>query len=256
MVRYFDTHAHYDDKRFASDRDRLLESLPEKGVKLLLNPGSNMRSSRASVALAEKYPFIYAAAGVHPHDAAGFGGGHAAELKKMAANPKVMAIGEIGLDYYRNLSPRAEQIGCFERQLALAEELKMPVIIHDRDAHEDTLSILRGFKLKGVVYHCYSGSLEYAKILLGLGWHISFTGAITFKNARHSIETIKYMPLDRLMIETDAPYLAPHPYRGERCDSAFLPLISEAAARARGIPAAELAEAAFVNGVGFFGIPL
>jgi TatD DNase family protein len=256
MVRFFDTHAHYDDKRFARDRDSVLNGLPEKGIELVMNPGSDMRASRASVELAEKYPFIYAAVGVHPHDADTFTESNASELKKLAARPKVLAIGEIGLDYYRDLSPRDKQAECFERQLALAEELQMPVIVHDRDAHEDTLAILRNFKLKNVVYHCYSGSREYAKILLNLGWHISFTGAITFKNARHSHETIQYMPLDRLMLETDAPYLAPHPYRGERNDSAFMPLIAESAAHTRGIPVEELAEAAFVNGARFFGIDI
>lgn len=256
MIRYFDTHAHYDDKRYASDRDGVLNSLSASGVGLVMNPGSDMPASRAAVDIAAKYPFVYAAVGVHPHDAAGFTEENAAELKKLAARPKVMAIGEIGLDYFRDLSPRDKQAECFERQLALAEELQMPVIVHDRDAHEDTLAILRKFKLKDVVYHCYSGSREYAEILLGLGWHISFTGAITFKNARHSHETIKHMPLDRLMLETDAPYLAPHPYRGERNSSAYMPLIAEAAASARGIPVEELAEAAFVNGARFFGIPL
>ena len=256
MARYFDTHAHYDEKRYADDRHELLGSLPERGVELVLVPGCHMKSSRASIALSEKYAFIYSAVGVHPHDSSSLRNGDIEELKKLSNHPKVMAIGEIGLDYHYDFSPREAQRACFEKQLALAQELQMPVIVHDREAHEDTLNILRGYQLKDVVYHCYSGSLEHAKSLLNLGYYLGFTGAVTFKGARHALETLQYMPLDRILLETDAPYLAPEPHRGERNDSTYLPFVAEAAARARNTTVEEIAEAAFQNGKRFFGISL
>ncbi|MCL1819694.1 MAG: TatD family hydrolase [Oscillospiraceae bacterium] len=254
-MRYFDTHAHYDDKRFNHDRDAVLSSLTEHGVELVVNPGADMRSSRAALRLAEKYPFIYAAVGIHPHDAAEVNEENVSELKRMAAMPKVVAIGEIGLDYYRDLSPRDVQKRSFERLLQLAQELQIPIIVHDRDAHADTLDILRGFKLKAVVYHCFSGSLDYARTLLGLGWYLSFTGSITFKGAYKSHETIRYMPIDRLMLETDAPYLAPQSNRGERNDSTLMPEATRLIADLRGITLEELTETTFETGKRFFGIP-
>jgi len=253
MPRYFDTHAHYDDKRFDGDRDKIISSLGEHNVELVLNPGSCMRSSRAAVALSGKYHFIYSAVGVHPHYVKGLTEDSISELRQMSKHPKVAAIGEIGLDYYRDLSPRDVQKRWFERQLQLAAELDMPVIIHDRDAHADTLDILKSFSLKAVVYHCYSGSLEYAKVLLRQGYYLSFTGAITFKGAQKSHDVIRYMPLERLMLETDAPYLAPEPWRSKRNDSTLLRPVAQFMADIRGITIEELSEATFLTGKDFFG---
>jgi TatD DNase family protein len=254
MPRYFDTHAHYDDKRFDIDRDEILSSLCRHHVELVLNPGSCIKSSRASVVLSDEYPFIYSAVGVHPHYVKSLTEDSISELKDMSKHPKVVAIGEIGLDYYRDLSPRDVQKRWFECQLQLAAELDMPVIIHDREAHADTLDILRNFKPKAVVYHCYSGSLDYAKVLLRLDYYLSFTGSITFKGAQKSHDVIRYMPLDRLMLETDAPYLAPMPKRGERNDSTLLPPTAQLMADIRGITLEELTEATFQTGKNFFGI--
>lgn len=254
MPRYFDTHAHYDDARFDEDRDALIASLTGNNVELVVNPGSDMESSRAAVGLSEKYSFIYSAVGVHPHEAEGLTEEDISELRSLSKRDKVVAVGEIGLDYYRDLSPRSAQKLAFERQLQLAYEINMPVIIHDREAHADTLDILRNFDLKSVVYHCYSGSLEYAKTLLTLGYYLSFTGAITFKGAQKSHDVIRYMPIDRLMLETDAPYLAPAPHRGERNDSTFLPPVAQLMADIRGITIDELTEATFQTGKRFFGV--
>ena len=254
MARYFDTHAHYDDKRFDGDREALIMSLAEHNIELVVNPGSSMRSSRAAVELSERYPFFYGAVGVHPHDAKELTENGVSELKRMTKHPKVVAVGEIGLDYHYDFSPRDIQKRGFERQLQLAVDTGMPVIIHDREAHADTLDILKNFKLKAVVYHCYSGSLEYAKVLLGRGYYLSFTGAVTFKGAYRSHEVIRYMPIDRLMLETDAPYLAPAPHRGKRCDSTFLPAIARAISDIRGIAPEELAETTYHTGREFFGI--
>jgi TatD DNase family protein len=251
---YFDTHAHYDDSDFDADRDELISSLPENGVSLVVDPGSNMPSSRIAMSIAEKYPFVYFAAGVHPHDAKDMTDSDLVELEQMTGHKKCVAIGEIGLDYHYDLSPRDTQKLCFYRQMELARRTGKPVIIHEREACADVLDIVTQFKdIKGV-YHCFSGSWETAKVILDQGWYLSFTGVITFKNVRRPLEVIEKMPLDRLMIETDSPYLSPVPVRGTRNNSANLKYIAAKAAEVRGISSEKLAELAMENGRRFFGI--
>ena len=251
---YFDTHAHYDDEAFDLDRDAVLSSLPENGVGLALNPASNMASSRLCVELSEKYPFLYAAVGVHPHDTKEMTDASLDELRSLASNEKVVAIGEIGLDYHYDFSPREVQRARFREQLELARELRLPAIIHEREACEDCLNIVSDFPDVRGVFHCFSGSRETAEIILKQGWYLSFTGVITFKNARRSHEVIENMPLDRLMIETDSPYLAPVPHRGERNTSLNLPHIAEKIAELRGLSLDEVAALTTENGKRFFGI--
>lgn len=251
---YFDTHAHYDDEQFDPDRDELLSSMPENGVELIVDPGSDLRSSLKAANIAEKYPFVYAAAGIHPHDASTADADTCNEIIRLAARPKVIAIGEIGLDYYYDHSPRVIQKEAFAEQLEIARQLKMPVITHEREACADFLDIISGFcDVPGVV-HCFSGSWETAKIILDMGWCLSFTGSITFKNARRAPEVIKNIPSDRFFIETDSPYLAPVPNRGRRNCSLNLPYIAAKIGELRGISAEEAAHAALVNGKRFFGI--
>jgi TatD DNase family protein len=252
---FFDTHAHYDDPAFDMDRADVLSSLKDAQISLVMNPGSDLASSRASVQLAETYDFVYAAVGVHPHEAKEMREGDLETLRTLAAHPKVKAIGEIGLDYYYDHSPRDVQQQRLREQMALAEECKLPVIIHDRDAHGDCFDVVRSFPNVTGVYHCYSGSLEMAKQLLDLGWYLSFNGAITFKNARKALEVISYMPLDRLMLETDSPYLSPVPFRGKRNDSRRVPIVAETIAALRQMPVEEVAKITTENGKRFFRIP-
>ena len=251
---FFDTHAHLDDAAFDSDRDEIIASLAGFGVTRVLNASSDMESSKRTVSLCNKYDFIYGAVGVHPHDAENMIDADFDTLRDMVKHPKIRAIGEIGLDYYYDNSPRDIQKARFTDQLHLARELNLPVIIHDRDAHEDCLKILRNFTDLKVVYHCYSGSLEYAKILISLGFYLSFTGAATFKNAKAAPTVIEWMPLDRIMIETDCPYLAPVPHRGKRNFPGFVPLIAEKIAELRGLSINEVADITFKNGSEFFNI--
>jgi TatD DNase family protein len=252
---YFDTHAHYDDSWFDSDREELLSKLlPQSGVELLINPGINGASSMQAVEFAEKYDYVYAAVGWHPSDAADFDDDSTALLRRMAAHPKVKAIGEIGLDYFHEGASHEVQQAVFRRQLALAMELNLPVIVHDRDAHADCLEIISDFpELRGV-FHCYSGSAEMAMEIIRRGWYLSFTGAVTFKNARKAPEVISAVPMDRIMIETDSPYLTPVPFRGKRNDSRHIHLVAERIAELRGIPAEEVARITLENGRRFFGI--
>ncbi len=251
---FFDTHAHLDDKAFDEDRDDVIASLKDFSVTRVLNASSDMPSSERTIALCDKYDFIYGAVGVHPHDAENMKDSDFDTLRNMAKHQKIRAIGEIGLDYYYDHSPRDIQKARFTDQLHLARELKLPVIIHDRDAHEDCLNILRDFTDLKVVYHCYSGSLEYAKILISLGFYLSFTGAATFKNAKAAPAVIEWMPLDKIMIETDCPYLAPVPHRGKRNFPGYVPLVAEKIAELRGISVNEVADITFKNGNEFFNI--
>jgi len=251
---YFDTHAHYDNPRFDADRRTLLERLPRQGISLVLNPGYDMPSSRMAVALADDYPFIYASVGFHPHDAKEMLTGDLDRLETLTRHPKVVAVGEIGLDYHYDHSPREVQRARFREQMGLARRVGLPAIIHQREAAEDTLAVLRDFRdVRGVV-HCYSGSLEMARMLLDMGWYISFTGVVTYKNARKSHEVIRAMPRDRLMLETDAPYMAPEPYRGKRCSSLYLPQIAGAVAELWGVTTEEVAAITTENGKRCFGI--
>ncbi|MDR2361067.1 MAG: TatD family hydrolase [Oscillospiraceae bacterium] len=253
---FFDTHAHYDDMRFDSDRDELLgRVLPENGVDLVVNIGSSMQTSRKSVELASRYDYIYAAVGVHPGESEEY---DIAELETLASFPKVVAIGEIGLDYHYSEPDREIQTAAFVAQMELAAKLKLPVVIHDRDAHEDCLRVVKDFcrrysDLRGV-FHCYSGSAEMANEIVKLGWSVSFTGVITFKNARKARETAAAVPIDRIMIETDCPYLSPEPNRGKRNDSSNLRYIAEVIAELKGTSAEDAARITAANGRRFFGI--
>ena len=251
----FDTHAHYDSGAFNADRMEVLASMPEKGVELILNPGCDLETSRTAVSLANAFPFVYAAVGVHPSDCETYSDEVEQELRKLAEDPKVKAIGEIGLDYYwEDNAPAEVQKAVFRRQMDLARELKLPVIIHDREAHRDCLEIVKEYPdLKGV-YHCYSGSVEDAKTLVKLGWMISFTGVVTYKNARKSLEVIEWLPMDRIMIETDSPYLTPVPFRGKRNDSGHVHYVAETIAQVKGMDVEEVVRITTENGKRFFNI--
>ena len=253
----FDTHAHYDSRKFDSDRDAVLSALPGQGVTLVVNPGCDLGSSRKAIALAERYPFVYAAVGVHPEDCGGWQDGDTDVLRELAAKPKVVAVGEIGLDYYWPENPPKDlQQKVFRAQLALAAELDLPVIVHDREAHGDCMDIVREFPDVRGVFHCYSGSGSMAKELVRLGWMISFTGVITYQNARKAVEAAQAVPLDRLMIETDSPYMAPVPHRGERNHSGFVAHICQRLAEIKGISAEDCARITLENGRRFFKIPV
>lgn len=245
----FDTHAHLDDHRFDSDREALLARLPEQGIGLLMNPGWDLPSSQSAVALAQAHSWIYAAIGSHP-DAADRLGADVLEAYRQLVkkNPRVKAIGEIGLDYHHEDVPRQQQILCFREQMALARELGLPVIVHEREAHEDALEILREFPQVTGVFHCYSGSAEMAKLLVSKGWYIGFTGVITFKNARKLVETALSIPLDRMVIETDCPYMAPEPFRGRRNDPGYLYRMAERLAELRGVTPEEMQQITLENG--------
>ena len=252
----FDTHAHYDAEQFDPDRDQVLEALPSRGVSLVVDPGCDIPSSRAALALAEKYPFLYAAVGYHPESCAPYRPEELDILRDMARHPKVVAIGEIGLDYYWEENPPKElQQQVFRRQMALAEELDLPVIVHDREAHADALAIVREFPRVRGVFHCFSGSAEMARELVKLGWMVSFTGVLTYKNARKALEAAAAVPLERLMIETDSPYMAPVPKRGTRNDSRNVAFICEKLAEVKGISPEECQQITWENGKRFFRIP-
>ncbi len=232
MMKYsgiFDSHAHYDDDKFDSDRDALIPALFQGGVCAVINAASDMKSAVFSVSLSQKYPRMFACVGVHPHSASEVVS-DASYLKQLEeyylSSEKVVAIGEIGLDYHYDFSPREAQKTVFEQQLLLAKKLAAPVTIHIREATEDAMAILKKHRPRGVV-HCFSGSAETAKETLELGLYIGITGVATFKNAKKIVDVTKVVPLDRLLIETDAPYMAPVPHRGERCDSRMLSLVAE-----------------------------
>ena len=249
----FDTHAHYDDSRFDGDRDAVLAALPEAGVELVLDPGCDLPSSRAAAALAERYGHVYAAAGIHPENCAGFQDADLAALRQLLAQPKVAAIGEIGLDYYwAENPPRDFQQMVFRKQLALAEELDLPVIVHDREAHGDSLSIIREFPAVTGVFHCFSGSPEMAEELLKRGWYLGFDGPITYKNARRAPEVAAITPLERMVVETDAPYLSPVPVRGRRNDSRYLPYVIAKLAEWKGVTPEEMTRITCENGKRLF----
>ncbi len=253
---FFDTHAHYDDEQFDLDRAELLRGLPEHGIGCVVNPGCNLASSQKAVSYAEAYPHVYAAVGVHPSDAGDCTPDTLDQLRRLAqSHPKVRAIGEVGLDYYwEDYAPHEVQRACLRAQMALAEELNLPVLFHDREAHGDSLAMVREFPGVRGVMHCYSGSLEDAKTLVRLGWMLSFTGSVTFKNARKAPEVIQWLPLDRIMIETDSPYLAPVPHRGHRNDSRLVPLVAEKIAELKGLALEEVERATTENAMRFYNI--
>ena len=254
-MNLFDTHAHMDDEAFVSDREELLRALPEQGIALLMNPGCSLASSRAACDLAEKYDYIYAAVGSHP-DAADEVNQETLEAYRMLCkqNSKVKAIGEIGLDYHYEDIPREIQLRAFRDQMALARELNLPVIVHEREAHEDGMAVVREFPEVTGVFHCYSGSAEMARQLVKLGWYIGFTGVLTFKNARKALEVAQSIDLSRIVLETDCPYMSPEPFRGKRNDPGKLYRMAQVLGQLRGIPAEEAAGIALENGKRLYGI--
>lgn len=251
---FFDSHAHLDDRRFDDDRAQILEDLKNHGVGLVMNVGCDLTSSLASIRLAKTYPFLYAAVGSHPDDAEAVNDNLIAMYRQLAQEEKVKAIGEIGLDYHYEDPPRAVQLPAFRAQLALARELDLPVVVHEREAHADAMELVREFSDVHGVFHCYSGSLEQAKELVRRGWYIGFTGVITFKNARKAVEVAQWMPLDRILIETDCPYMAPEPWRGRRNDSRYVPLMAKKIAEIKGLALEEVEAATTENAKRLFGI--
>ena len=251
---YFDTHAHYDDRAFDADRETLLQSLGEGDVKLIIDPGCDAPSSRRALELAERFPFIYAAVGLHPEELDKYSPESFEEICSMARHPRCVAIGEIGLDYYWDASHKEEQKALFRRQIELALELDKPVIVHDREAHGDCLEIVRDYPGLRGVFHCYSGSAEMAKKLLKLGWYLGFDGPVTYKNARKALEVLELCPMDRMLMETDSPYLSPVPMRGKRNDSSNLRYVSEKIAQVKGLSPEEVARLSLDNGCRLFGI--
>ncbi len=250
----FDTHAHYDDERFDEDRDTVLKSLNEHGCSLVVDPACDLASCEKVLELADKYSFIYAAVGVHPHSAEEDGNGDYLEkIREFAKHKKVVAIGEIGIDYHYDFSPREKQKAVFAAQLQLANELDLPVIIHDREAHADTLELVKKYRPKGII-HCFSGSAETAKEFLKLGMYIGFTGSVTFKNANKLLLAAEAVPEDRILLETDCPYMAPVPYRGQRCDSTLIPATAERLAEIRGTDAQTLIDRARENALRVYSI--
>lgn len=250
----FDSHAHYLDSRFDDDRDEVLTSLLSGKVCGIIENGTTASSSQKALQLAHRYDTLWAAVGIHPEEAASATPDDIATLERLAADDKAVAIGEIGLDYhYEEYCPRAVQQHWFGVQLELANRLGLPVVVHDREAHEDTLRFLQEYHPAGVV-HCFSGSAEMARELLKLGLYIGIGGVVTFKNARKTVEVAAMLPLDRLLLETDAPYLAPVPHRGHRCDSSLIRHTADTIAAIRGITTDELLDITAANARRLYGI--
>ena len=249
----FDTHAHYDADQFASDREAVLSALPAAGVGLVVDPGCDVASSREAAALAERFDHVYAAAGIHPEDCAGCTDADFDAIRELCRREKVVAVGEIGLDYYwKENPPRDFQEQVFRRQIELALELDLTVIIHDREAHGDSLRIVLDYPGLRGVFHCFSGSPEMAQELLKRGWYLGFDGPITYKNAKRAPEVAAITPLDRIVIETDAPYMAPVPFRGKRNDSRLLPYVVEKLAEWKGVTPEEMTDITWQNGLRLF----
>lgn len=247
----FDTHAHYDDERFNEDRDSLLKELHRDLVINILNAGTNLNTSQDSVSLANSYDFISAAVGIHPFYANDLPADYIDIVCKYSKDKKVVAIGEIGLDYHYEDYNKNLQVKIFEDQLKLANDLNLPVIIHERDAHLDTLNLLKKYKPKGVV-HCFSGSLELANEIISLGMYIGLGGVVTFKNAVKTVKVAQEIPIDRILLETDAPYMAPTPFRGKRCDSSMILYTAAKIAEIRNIKTADLLKQTLHNAKSLF----
>ncbi|WP_265446820.1 TatD family hydrolase [Acetivibrio straminisolvens] len=252
----FDSHAHYDNKRFNEDRFEIIKKAYDSGVTYILNASADMASAEETITLTCKFDFVYGAVGVHPHSAAEMDENDIAKLKNFAKEDKIVAIGEIGLDYYYDFSPREQQRLWFAKQINLAKELNLPIIVHDRDAHKDVLDIIKSEQARDVggVFHCYSGSVEMLRDVLDNNFCISVGGTLTFKNAKKAVEVVERVPLDRLLIETDCPYLTPEPHRGKRNDSSYVRLVAEKIAQIRGISFEEVAETTTNNAKRLFRI--
>lgn len=251
----FDSHAHYDDRRYDADRTEVFRQIRENGVCHLINVGCDMESSQNSISFAEQYDFFHAAVGIHPEYAEEATAENLTRIEAMLLHEKVAALGEIGLDYHWDEPPRDIQREAFERQLKLAVRLDIPVIIHSRDATEDTMRLLAQYRPKGVM-HCFSGSAETAKEVVKLGMYVGFTGVVTFKNARRALEAAAVVPIDRLLLETDCPYMAPVPFRGKRTTSDMIAYSAEVLARVKGISAQELIDRTRENAMRLFNISL
>lgn len=253
---YFESHAHYDDSKFDKDRDKLIPELKEKGVEYIVNVGANLKSSIKSVELAEKYDFIYAAVGVHPHDVAKLDEDDMDRLYGLSQRDKVVAIGEIGLDYYYDSSPRDIQKDWFIEQIELAKEMELPIIVHSRDAAKDTFDIIKGTEAGDVggVIHCFSGSVEMAKDYIEEGFYIGVGGIVTFTDANKIIEVVKQIPLEKILIETDCPYLSPIPNRGKRNESTNLVYIVDKIAEIKNLSTEEVAKVTLENAKTLFDI--
>jgi len=256
MTKLFDTHAHLDAPQFDEDREEMIARAREAGVELIVNIGFDRQTIPTTMELAEKYDFIYAAVGWHPVESIYMQEEDLGWIESLCSHPKVVAIGEIGLDYHWDTSPKDVQHKVFRQQIALAKKVKKPIIIHNRDAHADIIKILKeeGAAEVGGIMHCFSGSWEIAKQCLDMNFYISFGGPVTFKNAKVPKEVLKNVPLDRLLIETDCPYLTPHPYRGKRNESAYVALVAETAAQIKEISLEELAQITMQNGKNCFRI--
>ncbi len=252
-LKVIDTHAHYDDDAFDDDRYELLSSVLSESVDSIITIGTSIEKSRFSVEIAEKFDRVYAAVGIHPEDCVNIPDDYIELLKDMSRNKKVVAIGEIGLDYHYDGYNKDIQIKIFREQLELAEELNLPVIIHSRDATQDTMEILREYKPKGVM-HCFSGSAETAREIIALGMMISFTGVLTFKNSRRAVEACAAVPMDRLMLETDCPYMAPIPHRGKRNNSSYTVHTAEKVAEIKGLTTEEVISICNRNAISFFNL--
>lgn len=249
-----DSHAHYDDKAFDADRDEILEKCRQNNVTHIINAGSNLNSSAKGIEMARKYPFIYAAVGIHPHDSARCNDKTLDLLKALAGNKKVVAIGEIGLDYHYDFSPRDVQREWLAKQIGLAKSLMLPIIIHDREAHKDILDIIKaenGYETGGV-FHCFSGSAEMAREVMNLGFKLGIGGTITFKNARKIIEVVNFAPMDMLLVETDCPYLAPEPYRGKRNWSGLIKFVLNKISEIKNVSYETAEEATSLNAINLF----
>lgn len=252
----FDSHAHLNDEKFDEDRDELIKSLKEKGVDLVLNIGADIESSIESIELSKNYDFIYASVGVHPHEVSSMNEESIETLRELSKNEKVVAIGEIGLDYYYDNSPRETQKEWFIKQIELANELKLPIIIHDRDAHQDTFDIIKKYKSPeiGCVIHCFSGSVELAREYIKMNCYISIPGTVTFKNNRKTVEVAREIPLEYLLIETDSPYMAPTPHRGKRNDPSLVQFVADKIAVEKGISYEKVCEVTKENAKKLFNI--
>lgn len=250
----FDTHAHYDDKTFDEDRYELLEELNRNNVGLIIDPGCDLKSSQAAIELAERYSFIYAAVGIHPEEIDDFSEDSFGKVMELAKHPKCVAIGEVGLDYYWDDSQKEKQKEIFRRQIAVSLSLNKPLIVHDREAHCDCIEILSHFNGTRGVFHCYSGSAEMAKELLKAGWYLGFDGPVTYKNARKAIEVLEICPMDRILVETDSPYMSPVPMRGKRNNSGNIKYIIDKIAEVKGMTPEEVERITMENGCRLFGI--
>ncbi len=254
MHNIFDTHSHYTDSAFDDDREELLNSLPNMGVRYIMLASTCAEDIEKNAVLAEKYSYVYTSAGFHPENIADLPEDYISIVRDaVSENPKAMAIGEIGLDYHYDGYDREKQIEVFERQVSLSKELDIPIIVHSRDATEDTLNILKKYQPSGVV-HCFSGSAETAREIIKLGMYIGFTGVITFRNAKKAICSLEVVPMDRLLLETDCPYMSPVPFRGKRCDSSMIAYTAEKASEIKGIPVQELLDVTCCNGMELYRI--